>query len=455
VARMRMFRSEAVLMGMFAATVSSSALAQQDLEIHMHLSKTTILLGEPVWVDVNVTNRAPESIYIDFGSACFGQRPLKVHIPAADPAVIEPRRCDGGTAGSCASGALPVLQPGETASRRYVLDGDFRISHPGSYEALVEKYIRYVPVATNPLDLYINGSNEKQQIAQATVELTVHPSDPERLLALEQNDAETAMEKPPDPPLPGSSREGNPLDKAALKRAWDRRHAAQLESMLNEDAIAAGLSKYPAAGMEPTFLSWVEGFRYSTYGLVALKRLNTEAAREALANMAGSVARPDDTWFQSFRPQAVDALADLGDKTYVPLMVRLIHDSNHSVQISAVHALGMLGGEEELGMLANLARDGATTDDRFEAIRSIGDTASLKAVPPLIDFVSLPDSNEPSESYYALRTLTHLEFPDPDHRPLPEVESAWLQFWSLHQVNARAYGPYECRVTPYSQRLTQ
>jgi len=38
---------------------------------------------------------------------------------------------------------------------------------------------------------------------------------------------------------------------------------------------------------------------------------------------------------------------------------------------------------------------------------------------------------------------------------MPEVKSARLQFWSLHQLNARAYGPYKCRNIPYTERLTQ
>jgi len=443
------------LLGLVALVGSTSALAQQDLDIHIQLTKTTVLLGEPVWVDVSATNRTKQALFIDFGTACAGQKPLKVQIPAAEPAVIEPRRCDGGTMGSCSSGSIPTLQPGETLTRRYVLDGDFRITHTGSYKVLFEKMIRYAPVASGDSDLYLAPTRATQQTAESTAELNVEAADPEKLLALEKADAETAMEKPPDPPLPSSSQDGIPLEKAALKKAMDRFHAVQLESMLDHDRIAEGLSKYPAAGMEPVYLSWLESLRYTTYGLLALKRLNTPAAREALAKVAESQAKPNDSWFQSFRPQAVDALADLGDKTYLPLIERLLHDSNSSVQLSASSVLGLMGGEAELDLLAERARNGPTEGIRVEAIRSIGDTASLNAVPLLIDFVDLPDADEPDVSYYALRTVTHLEFPDPAHRPLHEVQSAWQQFWSLHQLNARAYGPYECRETPYTQRLTQ
>jgi hypothetical protein len=31
-----------------------------------------VLLGEPVWVDVSVTNRTKEALFVDFGSACMG-----------------------------------------------------------------------------------------------------------------------------------------------------------------------------------------------------------------------------------------------------------------------------------------------------------------------------------------------------------------------------------------------
>jgi len=410
-----------------AAWACATGARAQDLEIRLQLSKTTVLLGEPVWVDVSVTNRTKEALFVDFGVACGGWKPLTVQIPVAEPAIKEPRLCEGGIGISCSSGALPSLQPGEMLTRRYVLDGDFRIVHPGGYEVMIEKTMRYAPVAANSSDLTLTDALARHQVATLNVELEVQVADPEKLLALEQAAAQTAMARPAVTPRSGF---------------------LELEALLLRDVTAQGLSEYPAAGMEDVFRGWVEGHEFNTYGVSALKQLNTPASREALAEIAESKEHPDDTWFQSFRPQAVDALADLGDKTYVPLMERLLHDSSNSVQMSAAQALGLMGGEAELGPLADSARNGPTQGIRLEAIRAIGYTASLKAVPLLIDLVSMEDANQPDGSYYALRTLTHTEFPAPADKSIPEVKSAWMQFWSLRRQGARAYGPYDCEGLP-------
>jgi hypothetical protein len=78
-----------------AAILSSvSCAAQQDLVIQMRLTKAKVLLGEPVWVDVTVTNRGATPLRIDMGTNCFGNRLLKAEIPNAAPGIPQKeRRC--------------------------------------------------------------------------------------------------------------------------------------------------------------------------------------------------------------------------------------------------------------------------------------------------------------------------------------------------------------------------
>jgi len=416
-------------------------VGQQDLDIGIKLTKTAVMLGEPAWVDVSVTNRTHEAQYLEFGVACMGLKPLKVQIPAAEPGPKELKRCGQGIGWSCSSGALPSVQPGDTLIRRYVLDGDFQIVRLGSYEVLLEKVVRYAPVSSNRSDLALTASVEKQQTANSTLVLQVDATDSGKLLSLEQEYARTAIERPAVPKFPVYSADGKPND-----------IVAQMEASMRRDVTAAGLAAYPAAGMETIFRGWVGSHQYNAYGLQALKRLNTAAAREALADIAGSQAQPQDTWVQSFRWQAINALADLGDRKYVPLLEHLIHDSDASIRSAALQGLGRFGSAE-LDLLAGIARDGNTIDDRLEAIRAIGDTASLKAVPLLIELADIPDADQPATSYIALRELTHLDFPSPAHRPLPEIKSAWRQYWNQHRQTAGAYGPYECGDPPFNPYL--
>jgi HEAT repeat protein len=428
-------------------------MAQQDLDIGMKMTKTAAMLGEPVWIDVTVTNRSGRAIYLDFGSECWGNKPLKVSLPDAESTVKPAARCGAGMGGSCGSGALPSLADGETMTRSYVLDGNFHIVRPGSYEALLEKTIRYAPVSSNRSDLQLTASLEKQQTAKSTVVLQVDAPDSAKLLALEQEYARTAMEKPGEPKFPTSPPDGKPMDITAVRLALARRNSEQMEASLRRYAIVEGLSVYPVAGMEAVFHDWVESHQYNAYGLMALKRLNTPAAREALADIASSQAHLQDTWIESFRWQAVDALADLGDKKYSPLLEGLVRDSNVSVHNTALQDLGRLGGEAELNLLAGVARNGRTSEDRREAISAMGDTASLKAVPLLIEFADIADADELAATYIALQELTHLDFPSPAHRPALDVKKAWQQYWNEHRRTARSYGPYECSSPPFNPYL--
>jgi hypothetical protein len=136
--------------------------------------------------------------------------------------------------------------------------------------------------------------------------------------------------------------------------------------------------------------------------------------------------------------------ADMGDKSYLPLLEKLTRDGDSNVRDSAIGALGLFGGEQELPLLTTLARGVVTDGERYVAINAIGDADSLKAVPLLNDLAALPDPQEPSDSYYGLLTLTHLQFPAPDHRPILDVQRAWLEFWRSHEQGARAYSRYDC-----------
>lgn len=436
----------AVLAAVCILLLSAHCTPAQDhapLDIQISISKPTVLLGEPVWVDVRITNRTDEVLRIEAGNHCTGKELLlKVHVPAAESGSGERVSCRayGGYAGSCSFTPAPLVAPGQAITRRFILTGDFRIAQPGSYRVLLEKTVSYASAPPADLPWYTSEPQE-EQAASAEVTLDVQPADPEKLLETEQGLAREASE-PARVAAPPDVTPDKPLDNAA-DRAREIQSNAYMDAILMRDGIPEGLAMYPVAGMEPVFRKWAEGPN-SYYGLAGLKRLNTQAAREALASIAESTERPGDAWFQSNRSQAVDALADMGDKSYLPLLEKLTRAGDSSVRDSAIDALGLLGGGQELPLLTALARGGVTDGERYVAINAIGDADSLKAVPLLIDLAALPDPQEPSDSYYSLLSLTHLKFPAPDRRPIPEVQRAWLEFWRSHEQGARAYSRYDC-----------
>jgi HEAT repeats len=419
-----------------------SSPAKQDFDVQMKITKTRIILGEPVWVDVRITNQSSETLLVDTSAYCFmfDTRPLNVQIPAAQPGNGErDRRWNEHPGGDCFY-TQADMKPGETLTKRYVLSGDFRIIHPGRYSVLLEKAIHYAQAPNAPPA----GAAEKYtrldqlQAAQSQISLDVLPANPEKLLAIEQDLAREAANPVPIPPPPPAEN-GRPVSPEDL----DNQRKQQQAAFDARYSLAEGLAAYPAARMEQLFRAWLQRGDLESYAMTALYHLNTAAAREVLAQVAESSAKPDDAGFQSQRRGSVYALARMDDKSYVPLLEKLTRDANHEVERQAILGLGMLGGEKELPFLTTLAREGATMPDRQDAIMSMGDTASLKAIPILIDLIVLPDSDQPSASTVALSRLTHHYLPTVDRRSLLETQAAWQDWWKQNQRTVRVYGPFE------------
>ncbi len=419
-----------------------SGFVHQDFDVQMRLSKPEFILGEPVWVDVQITNRSTETFRIDTSPYCFmfNRRPLNIQIPAADPGIAErDRRCNEQPGGSC-MGTWADLAPDETFTRRYVLSGDFRITHPDKYRVLLEKPIPYTRTPDAPAE----GPAEKfTQTARSELTLNVLPANPEKLLAIERTLAEQA-EKPVVIPPVVAIRDGRPISTEEYRRADDDRRKRDRETSEAHHAISEGLAAYPAAGMEPIFRAWLDRGDLESSAMLGLYHLNTKDAREVLAQLASSTGKPDDSVHQNHRLAAVSELARMDDKSYVPLLEKLARDANDGVSQQAILGLGMLGGENELPFLTALAREGATASHRKDAIISMGDTASLKAVPILLDCFKLPDVDAPTASIIALSRLTHHQIPNAEHRTPLEVQAAWQDWWKQNQRTARAYRPFEC-----------
>ncbi len=186
---------------------TQTATQTNPLEIKIALSKTSALFGEPLWVDVEVTNRSSETLAIDWGTECpdCGTKPLAIQVSDATPGAGEPTRC-GGYGGSCVTGAPAGLLPGATGRRQYVLSGDFRITHPGYYLVLIDEKIRWAPVnggiTMNSLE------HASEQTLSARESLDVGDPHPAKLLAIEQSLAAEAAEP----------YRNNPIDVAATRR---------------------------------------------------------------------------------------------------------------------------------------------------------------------------------------------------------------------------------------------
>lgn len=427
--------------------IPGTELLHQDFDVQMHVSKSEFILGEPVWVDVQITNRSTKTFRVDTSPYCFmfNTRPLNVQIPDAEPGNGErDRRCNEQPGGDCFE-TWANLKPGETLTDRYVLSGDFRITHARTYSVLLQKAIHYALAPDAPAVGVAEKIIHLNQLQSARSEITLNvlPANPERLLAIERTLAAQA-EKPVVIPPVVAIQDGRPISTEEYRRADDDRRKRDRETSEAHHAIGEGLAAYPATGMEPIFHSWLDRGDLESSAMLGLYHLNTKEAREVLAQLAASTGKPDDSVHQNHRLGAVYELARMDDKSYVPLLEKLAHDTNDGVSQQAILGLGMLGGENELPFLTALAREGATASDRQDAIMSMGDTASLKAVPILLDFFKSPDADGPVASIIALSRLTHHQIPNAEHRTPLEVQAAWQDWWKQNQRTARAYRPFEC-----------
>ena len=394
----------------------------------MTLSSDTIILGEPLWVDVRVTNRSAMPISVDMGNTCMGGRPLEVEVPRAERRADRQKRCGvGPDGGGCVTAGPQNLVPGGTLGKRYVFDGDFRITHGGDYRVRLSKLVRYGPAVT----LLAPLSNAASQTSVVETTLHVEPADPEKLLTLERRLAAlipataSPMQFPPH------------ADIETVRRIVSEHRDLANAALEGRIAVVDGLAAYPAAGMEPFFASRLDDNRvdYDAYqATTALYNLNTNVARAALVDVIVGSPNPN-------APLAVRYLGLMGDPSYLPLLERLVTNPDPTMRQQAVLALGFLGGESELPRLEFLAQKGATEADRNSAIMAIGNTGTLRAVPFLIALFGAP--NPSPLPGYSLFLLTHHQLSSSEYATPRDEKVAWQMWWAQNRATAHAYHPWE------------
>ena len=98
----------------------------------LHPEKRTYLVGEPVFVVLDLTNPGSQPVWISMSCVWLDTRFGAPTAPKPHRGVSLFGCMGGGTAGSCGGGAKEIC-PGEHYTRRYLLDGPFRLDAPGVY----------------------------------------------------------------------------------------------------------------------------------------------------------------------------------------------------------------------------------------------------------------------------------------------------------------------------------
>jgi hypothetical protein len=407
------------------AMAARSASAQDQVEIRMDLSNSTILLGEPVWVLLTARNPSKAPLKFNPGDYCFmdGEMPVVAVVPDAVPGNGKSEKCQyGGAGGDCFMGGnTTTLSPEQSATWRYLLEGNFHLVHAGTYR---------IELTSHPGKAFQSGTppssvSAKPAPVTQTLTLKVLPQDNAALLALETQMAanvEAEISSPKRMAVPMEDREASFRESQNIRR------------------VRSGLAAQPAPGMEQVFEHWLQlPNDYEGDAITGLKNLNSKESRGALAKIAGTPNKPNS----HIEEAATYALADMGDATYFPLMVQLLASPNERVRRAAIQGVGNLGGDAAVPVLLEEMRT-APNIERNDAMSVLGSTKSRAAVKALIDLTG-GNGNDYQNTWWPLFVLTHYKLPNVTYRRTAEqTHDAWQRWWDAGGKDSPLYSPYQC-----------
>ena len=382
-----------------------TTVAHGQIEGNFTLPKLHFATGEPIWLTFAMTNTGTGTLYFNAGSMysfCGGYR---LEVTQGDP--IQHPSCNTGVGGSCASG-IHAFRGGERLTDKLLLNFDHDLSQAGQYHIRATRYIS--TAATDDLADIVHRTP-----TTLTNEFDIEVTDP---------------------------------DDALLKTQLAP-YVEQLKSPNEEVAQEAArvLSTSAPAFLESTILAMLDRPSTQLFAITGLKKINTLAAREALAK----IARSGISNYSYEADAAAKALSEMGDQEYFPLLEQIAESKPPNQSGEAVRYAATLGGDDAIPWLASKLRD-PDPIVRGEVIWALAATGSRRAVPMLIDLLVSSDEHLPQAAEIALVQLTHRSVsPDKYSSGTPIVaHQSWLRWWASHP-DAPVYGPKSCgEIQPFT-----
>jgi len=373
----------------------------QSVEGRFFTPKGTYLVGEPIFVNFEFANNSHKPVWVDsrFGQPCFGRENITVvGAQRAWQGWIMALGCYGGWAGSCLGGVTEI-KPGQTHSERIFVNHYYQLDQPGTYEVRIARTV----TTYNQGRFSDSGSPIK---ATADFDIQLVQGTEEELKAVFQ------------PVLKDLVNTNN-------ERRWQ---AIQVVTELAQTFL------------EQTVINLSKSPEDVSAAIEGLYKLNTPQARERLAELT------EQGKMEATRENAMQSLAALGDKHYLPLFFRLARCLKGGEQGVAIESAGLLGGSQAVPFLSSLL-DSHDPAARMAAIRGLAGTASRSAVSPVILEIRDPDPNVRQIAGAALAQLTHLSTADNALASVPNPAltfEKWHDWWLANGFRAPIYGPTDC-----------
>lgn len=394
--------------GLLVGLASSAFAGLCQVDVSAKLDRSEYLVGEPVFVIVEVRNVGSEGIGY---SNCDGHADLTV--PGAQrkqtPNLHGCFGGEGGGGGGCGLYDPPLLLPGKAVFFRYLLKG-YRLES-GEY------------------DLHASGRAGVRWFFGA---------------GRSRSDV-------------SDRKEGDPVE-GAMFDVWlrlivrkgtedqlRRRYARYVDEATNSYGMAApsrdareAIAEMAPPFLEKTILSFADQPETSGLAVEGLRQIPTEASR---ADLVGLFEKSADL---KLRSSIVRALAGIATTTELPFLASLLpgHSSafDDAIRISAALGIGRLGGAGAVEILRS-APHSPNAEVRGAVAEALGNTRSPSAVPILIAMYS--DDSVQDRVCWALATLTHYQWCDGSGKTT-ETQRKWRKWWRRHASGLTLYGMDQC-----------
>lgn len=396
-----------------------AAPAAAQVEVSVRTEKPSFLVGEPIFVLVDVKNVGDEPVA--YGGGGGRGRRLELSVASGDRRRVQRLSgCFGGESGGTVGGVMghpPLLKPGASTTFRYLLRG-YRL-RPGTYEFRVSgtadvgwKY--YPQMRPNAPPPPVPKHMETDPVEGADVDRT----------------------------LPLVIAGGSQTE---LEAAWPPYVAIAPESYTQKgnDAASALLEMAPPfLEQEIVKLARARGHEYgiADRAAAALGEINTTSSRAEL------VAWFDRSRDLVVRSAIVDAIARTGHRDNLVFLASLLPgrsaEADDRIRRTAALGIGLMGGDAAVDALRR-APEGSNPLVESAVLEALGNTKSRSAVPVIIDRAKGTDGYVRNGVCGALITLTHRSWCG-GSADLSAEQTRWRRWWSANGPTAPIYGPEEC-----------
>jgi hypothetical protein len=340
-----------------------------------------------------------DPIWVDFGPVDMFCQKFSIEVPGADSA-REQWGC--GIGGSCGSGLVEIA-PKKTTAVRQLLNREFRLQRTGAYivRAQTNVTIRNQNLwSSPPLDEFKVSDN-----------LTIN---------VQQGD--------------------------------DGELQAAFEPVVNElsstDLVRRGEAAAAIIETAPPFLEDIlidlAKTNYSFAGMTALRKVDTEKTRNALAQIA------TESGSQMIRVEAIRNLGRAGDGTHLPTLLQLMKSTDIQIQGAAAEAVASLGGSKVVPAITALLSS-VDVQRREAGANGLEYTHAREAVPILIGLLLDPDAGIRQTAVSGLELLTHRvafdgnQWADVTTPPSARnVHQRWVRWWKSQGKSIEIHGMNDC-----------